>query len=301
MGYLLQQLANGLHIGAIYALLAFGYALTNGVLHRTNLAHGALFAFGGQVTILASVFGWQSLWLTLPATLALGAVAGLGYTLLAAHLLSRTVFEPLRTRSPNTIVAATLGAALVLMELARLAADTRDYWLPPLMSDPVTLFATPGFHVALTGLQIVNCFIAGAVLIVSANYLDHSRAGRAWRAVRDDPAAAALCGLDPRRVLRRAVLAGAAFAALAGGLAAFYFGNVSFGTGLVFGLKVLFVTAVGGYLSPARAAAGAWAFGLAESLWSGYFPIEWRDAWMFAFLAGLLVLRRDRERQPGLS
>ena len=60
------------------------------------------------------------------------------------------------------------------------------------------------------------------------------------------------------------------------------------------------MTAVGGYLAPARAALGALAFGIAESLWSGYFPIEWRDAWMFLFLIALLVLR-PTQQEPGTS
>jgi branched-chain amino acid transport system permease protein len=50
------------------------------------------------------------------------------------------------------------------------------------------------------------------------------------------------------------------------------------------------VTAVGGYLSPVQAALGAAAFGMGESLWAGYFPIEWRDAWMYALLVAMLVL-----------
>jgi branched-chain amino acid transport system permease protein len=86
------------------------------------------------------------------------------------------------------------------------------------------------------------------------------------------------------------VLGGAFFAALAGTEAALYYGNISFGTGLVYGLKILFVTAVGGYRAPLPAAAGAACFGIGESLWAGYFPIEWRDGWMFAFLVALLVL-----------
>ena len=70
----------------------------------------------------------------------------------------------------------------------------------------------------------------------------------------------------------------------------------SFGTGLIFGLKVLFVTAVGGYRSPSRAAGGAMIFGMAEALWAGYFPVEWRDGAMFAGLVALLILRpRDRD------
>jgi branched-chain amino acid transport system permease protein len=108
--------------------------------------------------------------------------------------------------------------------------------------------------------------------------------------VSDDPHAAQLCGVDTRAVSHAAVLGGGLTAALAGVLAALYYGNISFGTGLTYGLKILFVTAVGGYLSPVRAAWGGLAFGLAESLWAGYFPAEWRDAWMFLFLVAMLVL-----------
>jgi hypothetical protein len=117
------------------------------------------------------------------------------------------------------------------------------------------------------------------------------RFGRDWRAVSDDPSAAALCGVDTGRVFRGAVVLGGLFAALAGILAGLYFGNISFGTGLVFGLKVLFITAVGGYSQPLRAAVGAALFGMAETLWAGYFPIEWRDGWMFLLLVAMLVLR----------
>ena len=120
MAYFLQQFLNGLHIGSIYALLAFGYALTYGILRRANLAHGAIFAFGGQVGILATVFAWNVLWLTLPAALGFGMLLAFAYAGLAAHVVSRTVLEPLRAGNPNTIVAATLAVAIVLMELGRL-------------------------------------------------------------------------------------------------------------------------------------------------------------------------------------
>jgi len=41
MLYFFQQVLNGFHSAALYALLAFGYSLTNGVLHRTNIAYGS--------------------------------------------------------------------------------------------------------------------------------------------------------------------------------------------------------------------------------------------------------------------
>ncbi|WP_274627717.1 branched-chain amino acid ABC transporter permease [Arvimicrobium flavum] len=291
MLYFLQQVMNGLHSGALYALLAFGYALTNGVLKRTNLAYGAVFAFCGQTAILVAVFGWYVLFLTLPATIALGTAAALLYAVLVSEVLSRKVFAPLAKSSPNTIVTATLGVSIVLMELVRIGADTKDFWLPPMLAAPVVFAAADGFRVTLTVIQLVNCALIASLIGVAALLLQRSSYGRQWRAVCDDSAAAELCGVDADRVFRGAVLGGSMAAAVAGILAALYFGNISFGTGLIFGLKVLFVTAVGGYRSPLQAAGGAMIFGIAEALWSGYFAIEWRDAAMFAGLVTLLVLR----------
>ncbi|MBX3578838.1 MAG: branched-chain amino acid ABC transporter permease [Rhizobiaceae bacterium] len=298
MAYFLQQVLNGVHAGALYALLAFGYALTHGVLHRTNLAYGALFAFSGQTAILVAVFGWHVLWLALPATVALGVAVSFAYAWLVGTVLSRSVFQPLAGRSPNTIVAATLGVSLVLMEIARLAAETRDFWLPPMLASPVVFAESGGFKVTLTVIQLLNCAVVLATVAGGGIFLARSSWGRAWRAVCDDARAAALVGVDVARVFHLAVIGGALAAALAGTLAALYYGNISFGTGLAFGLKVLFLTAVGGYESPVRSAAGAATFGLAEALWSGYFPFEWRDGWMFAFLVALLVLRPERDPGP---
>ena len=55
MLYFFQQVLNGLHSGALYALLAFGYVLTNGILHRTNLAYGAVFTMGGVDPVLVGM------------------------------------------------------------------------------------------------------------------------------------------------------------------------------------------------------------------------------------------------------
>lgn len=298
MFYFMQQMLNGVHSGALYALLAFGYALSNGVLHRTNLAHGAIFAFSGQTMILMAVFGWQVLWLTLPATIAFGVLGALASAAGTGYILARSILAPLASRSPNAMVVVTLGVSLVLMELGRLAAETRDLWLPPILAMPVVLAEKDGLSVTLTVIQLLNCTVVAATVAVLGLLLARTRHGRWWRAVRDDPATAAICGIDVRGVFVGAIVAGALTAALAGTLAALYYGNVSFGTGLVFGLKILFLTAIGGYSAPLRAASGAFAFGVAESLWTGYFAVEWRDAWMFGFLVALLVLRPHADARP---
>lgn len=299
MLYFLQQLLNGVHSAAIYALLAFGYALGNGLLRRTNLAYGGIFAFCGQTMILAAVYGWQVLWLTLPATVAFGILVALAYAAFLSRLLSRAVFAPLATRSPNAIVAATLGVLLVLSELSRIAADTHDYWLPPMLATPVIFASGGGFVATLTVIQLINTAIVALAIVSGAALLARSEFGRHWRATADDPFAAQLCGIDTARIFHRALLCGGLCAGLAGVLAALYYGNLGFGAGLVYGLKILFIAAVGGYYAPGKAALGAAAFGMAEALWAGYFPIEWRDAWMYALLAAMLVLAGDRRDAPG--
>ncbi|MCO5064918.1 MAG: branched-chain amino acid ABC transporter permease [Rhizobiaceae bacterium] len=291
MFYFLQQALLGIHAGAIYALLAFSYVLLNALLRRTNLAHGPVFAFCGHTMILATLFGWNALWLTWPAAIAFGSMIALAYAALLGMVLSRHIFEPLRASAPNTIVAATLGVAIVLMEASRIAAHTRDYWLPPILSAPLTFVESNGFRVTLTPNQIFGVLTVALLLGAGSVYLARSNFGRYWHAVADDPTAAALCGIDPARVFRKASVLSALLAAVAGTLAALYYGNISFGTGLVYGLKVLFVTAAGSYTSPPLAALGAFAFGMGETIWGGYFPVEWRDGWMLAFLAATLVLR----------
>jgi branched-chain amino acid transport system permease protein len=290
MIYLFQQALNGLHSGALYALLAFGYALTNGTLKRTNLAYGGLFAFGGQTMILVAVFGWNVLWLTLPATVALGIAIALAYVALVSSLLAGRVLRPLAAASPNAIVTATLGVLIALTEFSRIAADTHDFWLPPMLAIPVVFARTGSFEATMTVIQLLNCALASVALILGGIALSRSNFGRAWRAVCDDPGAAALCGADTDKISHLAIVAGGLCAATAGIMAGLFYGNIGFGAGLIYGLKILFVTAVGGYLSPSRAALGAAAYGLVESLWAGYFPVEWREAWMLAMLAAMLVL-----------
>lgn len=72
MAYFLQQIANAVPVAALYAALAFGYAIAFAVTRRADLTYGALFAFAGQIFVLFADVGWNRLWLVLPAALGLG-------------------------------------------------------------------------------------------------------------------------------------------------------------------------------------------------------------------------------------
>ena len=123
-----------------------------------------------------------------------------------------------------------------------------------------------------------------------------SRQGRNWRAVSDDPLAASLLGIDAGRVVVLAGLTTAAFSAVSGIMATAYYGSMDFGAGLMFGLKVVMIAAIGDQSSPARCAVGAALFGLAETFWGAYMPFLWRDLAMFSVLVVLAVVMRQERR-----
>lgn len=298
MAYFLQQLASALPIAALYALLAFGYSISFSVTRRADLTYGALFAFAGQIFLLFSYFAWNRLWLVLPAALALGAVLALVYALGAGLLIGRSIMRRISANSANTVVVASLGVALVLMELSRIAAETRSLWLPPFLNTPLVLWSDPRFPVTLTVIQLVNTGLMLAIVGAGHVFLARSAWGRSWRAVSDDAGAAALCGIDGSRVFVAAYGFSALLAAISGILATSYYGNMDFGAGLVFGVKVLFIAAIGGQTAPLLAAVGAAAMGLGETLWSAYGPMLWRDFAIFSFLVLLLVLTQREQFQP---
>lgn len=298
MLYFLQQIANAVPIAALYAALAFGYAIAFAVTRRADLTYGALFAFSGQMFVLFADFGWNKLWLVLPAALGLGAAAGLMFGVGAGLVAGRYVMRPLAFSSANTVVVASLGCLLVLMETSRLASDTRSLWLPPFLNGNVVFWSDPKFPVTLTVIQLLNTLLMVALTAGGHWFLAHSRAGRSWRAVSEDRGAAALCGIDATRVYIVAYGAAASTAAFCGILAASYYGNMDFGTGLTFGVKVLFIAAIGGQTSPLCAALGAAAIGLLEALWVAYGPTLWRDFAIFGFLIIVLAVTRQEKAIP---
>jgi branched-chain amino acid transport system permease protein len=295
MAYLLQQILNAVPVASLYACLAFGYALAFGVTRRPDITFGALVALSGQMCLLFVEYGWGRLYLILPASLLLGIVAGFAYALLAGWTSARYVMLPLHRRSANSVIVASLGLVILISEGARLALDTRSLWLPPLWQGQIVFGEIGGFTIGLSAVQWIHSALMVALVVLGHIVLTRSRAGRLWQAVCQDPFAARLLGVDADQVFVAAMMSSAALAALAGLSATVLYGTMDFGAGLMFGLKVVLIAAAGGYFRPLHSAIGAAGVGFAETLWSAYGPMIWRDAVIIAALVFLLVLSR-RER-----
>lgn len=296
MGYTLQQLLNSLPLAALYAVLAFGYSVSFALTKRADLTYGALFAFSGHSFLLGAHWGWNLLFLTFAASLMAGAVLSLLCVVLLGMAIGRLVITPLAAKAPNAFTVASLGLLLALMETARLASNTQELWLPPFLNRPLEWSLSPFGSVTITQLQLVNSLVLIAILCGGALFLARSRWGQRWRALSEDRQAAALCGVSASAVCTQAYALSALLAAISGILATMHYGTMGFAAGLIFGLKVVLIAAAGGHFHPVRSAMGAAAIGVAETLWSGFGPIIWRDAAILSALALLLVVtRRERE------
>jgi branched-chain amino acid transport system permease protein len=288
---LAQALLVSLPRTAIYALLAAAYALVFGLVSRINLAFGEIAALGGAAATagasLAVAAGIASPLAGLAAGLVLAAFAAGMHGAVGGWLAVGAV--PPRHRQASLI--ATVGLSLALMEGLRLAGSTVTVWLPPVWSGAVPLAKAGTFVVAVTPMTLLvaglGFLAAGALLALIAR----SAYGRAWRAVSDDPLAAALMGVDVRRLLLLTLALSGALAGLAGGLVVAQYGAFGFAGGFVFGLKALIAAVLGGIGSVPGALLGGVLVALFETLWSWLMPIEGRDAALYAVLVAVLIWR----------
>lgn len=285
--YLLQQLANALAPSAIYALLAAGYAVIYGITGRINLAFGEFATVGSFAALSGVVLG-----ATTAGAIPLLALSGLALAATTGAALGQIlwalVFAPLHRRSSQALLIATIGLAIALAEGLRLLAGSRLRWLQPLYTVPFQLgpITVSPSQLALPALAVAAVAAVGLTIRSTAF-------GRAYRAVSDDPGAAALMGVNVDRTIARACVLGSALAGVAGFVIAAHYGVVSFSMGTMLGLKALTAAVLGGIGSIPGAALGGLLIGLLEGLWAGYLPVAYRDVAVFAALAALLALRPD--------
>lgn len=205
MDVIVQILASGLTLGAMYAISTIGLALVYGSLNMLNMAHGALLALGGYVCL----YGMQSL--GLPAILALAlamvvcGVAGLLiYVLAASPMLSSKNFE-------TQIFIATIGIGAVLENLILKGFG------PQPVAQPLNL--TGALVIGNVHIPYQNILILGvAVLLMAAValLLNRTRMGRAIRATAQNRDAAQLMGIRVGWVYAQVLAISGALAAVSG-------------------------------------------------------------------------------------
>ena len=288
LAYALQQALNALPDAAVYGLLAAAYSLVYGLSGRINLAFGEIAALGG----IASVTGAAAMRDAAPGPL-LGLALGLGVWTAMLHggAVEATALWRLRRAPGQQALVATLGVALVLREYARLATGAQPRWVAPVLAEPVRLARAGAFVVTVTPMALL---LAAGAAATSAGLLllfRLTRFGRDWRATADDPLAAALMGIDPRRLSLQTALLAAAVVGAAGAGVTLHYGGIGFDYTTGLGLKALIAAIVGGIGSVPGAFLGGVGIAAFEALWSSALPVGDRDLALDVLLVAVLTLR----------
>jgi branched-chain amino acid transport system permease protein len=286
---LLQQIINGLTLGSVYALIALGYTMVYGILELINFAHGEIYMIGAYLGIILLAF-FTAAGLTavsLPLTLLL--VICLATVICAAYgfTVEKVAYRPLRNAPRLSPLISAIGVSIFFQNYVMLTQGATDKVFP-------SLFGTGGFQFLSTRVS----YLQAAIIVVSAimmvflqAFVMKTKTGKAMRAVAQDKTMASLLGINVDKVISITFVVGSGLAAVAGVMVAAYYGLVNYFIGYIAGIKAFTAAVLGGIGSVPGAMFGGILLGLVESLGASYISSEYKDAYAFLVLIGILLVR----------
>ena len=288
---LLQQVINGLSLGAMYALLALGFTLVYGILELINFAHFNVFMVSSFIGMWALEFlglSGQSQVLTGMALVGTLAFA-FAVTMLAAGAIGvaieRIALRPLRgVRGPAAMIT-TIGVSYILFNIILLTVGASSQNFPnPL---PVVRWEIAGAVLQLR--EVLIWSITLLLMLALHLFVNRTRLGKAMRATAQDAEAARMMGVDVDRVVVIAFFLGSALAGAAALIFGLYYNFTSFIIGYTAGLRAFTAAVLGGIGSVTGAMVGGVLIGLVESLGGHFFATRWADVIIFSILILVLV------------
>lgn len=273
-----QILLNGLVLGGLYACIAVGFSLVWGVLNVINILHGSFVVLGSYIAYFAyTQYGIHPF---LSVVLAGGALFVLGYAL-QAGIINRVVGAPVLT----TLVL-TFGLDLLLNN-SMLVAFTADYRSVQ-VANPLGSTVIGGLILPLDRLvaMLLACALTGILYLV----LVRSSIGRAIVAVRMDREAAALMGVNVKRIYAITFGLGALMAGAAGSLLSVIFPISPLNSSEFLGIAFI-VCVLGGLGSISGAIVGGLVLGAIQSFGALFIGPQHGLTIAFVLLIILLIFK----------
>ena len=293
----IQQLLNGLSLGAIYALIALGYTMVYGVLRFINFAHGDVFMVGAFAGLylapgVMKLFGGNGSWMGTLAVL-LGAMA---ISAILGIVIEKLAYRPLRNRPRLTVLITAIGVSIFLENMGQFVFGVDPQSFPDLINDhAVTLPAWMGQFTDLT-IMTSQVLVFGVTILLLAALtfiVMKTKLGLAMRALSVNPTATSLMGVNNDVVISFTFGLGSALAGAAGVLISLQQPSIDPLMGLQPGIKAFVAAVLGGIGNIPGAALGGVLIGVIETLVVGYsdrlhISSGYRDA--VAFLLLILIL-----------
>ena len=279
----LQQLLNGLSLGAIYALIALGYTMVYGVLRFINFAHSDVFMVGaffgyylGRHVPVGTVWGGL-LVLT-------GAMIGCA---LLGMLIERLVYRPLRNSPTLNVLITAIGVSLLLEYSGQLVFGAAPRTFPAIF--PAADYRLGELSISSNQIMVIGVTLAmlGALRFIVMK----TKIGTAMRAVSLNPKAASLVGINNDFIISFTFALGSALAAAGGILYALNYPSIDPLMGVMPGLKAFVAAILGGIGNIPGAALGGLILGTVETFVGGSHWSTYKDAIAFAILIVILLFR----------
>jgi len=289
----LQQVINGLSLGAFYALIALGYTMVYGVLRFINFAHGDIFMIGAYCgyylspTVLrfcekffGGAAGAVGVVLVLLASMAICAVLGV--------VIERLAYKPLRNRPKLAVLITAIGVSLFLEYGGQFVFGAVPQSFPELIPDrPVGGIGS----LSLTTNQVL-VFGVTILLLIALNYtVKRTKMGLAMRAVSMNATAAQLMGVNINTVISFTFALGSALAGAAGILFSVSYPSIDPLMGVMPGIKAFVAAVLGGIGNLPGAAVGGVIIGVVETFVAASSFSTYRDAIAFGILILILLFR----------
>ena len=291
MAYFLQQLINGLTLGAIYGLIAIGYTMVYGIIGMINFAHGEIYMIGAFIALVVfTILGAIGLTMV-PLVLLIVLIVTMLFTAVYGWTVERVAYRPLRGSFRLAPLISAIGMSIFLQNYVQLLQGARVKTLQPVITGGIEVMREGNFGVTLSYLQILIVVLTVLLMAGIALIIGRTRLGRAQRACEQDMGMAALLGINVDRIISLTFVMGAMLAAVAGVMVTLYYGVIDFFIGFLAGIKAFSAAVLGGIGSVPGAMLGGLLIGLIEAMWAAYFSAEYKDVAAFSILVIVLIFR----------
>ncbi|HGV9259285.1 branched-chain amino acid ABC transporter permease LivH [Klebsiella aerogenes] len=288
--FFLQQLINGLTLGAVYGLIAIGYTMVYGIIGMINFAHGEVYMVSAYLCAiglaLLAYFGIHSFPLLIFGMLVFTIIV----TGVYGWAIERIAYRPLRNSTRLAPLISAIGMSLILQNYVQLSQGPNQQGIPTLMHGVLRLTVGDGV-VQITWTKIFILLAAFVGMVVLSWIINHTQLGRVCRATQQDRRMAAILGINTDRVISLVFMIGAAMAGLAGVLVTMNYGTFDFYIGFIIGIKAFTAAVLGGIGSLPGAMLGGLLLGVAEAQFAGLVNSDYKDVFSFALLVAILIFR----------
>ncbi|MEA2781016.1 MAG: branched-chain amino acid transport system permease protein [Rhodospirillaceae bacterium] len=276
----LQLLLDGVLIGSVFALAAYGMALVWGVMNIINVCQGEFVILGGYVALELARAGVQPL-LGIPAAAAVLFLVGwLCYRLVIFRIVERDRFISL---------LATFGLGILLAQLMHQMFGANVESFDPGLG---SWFLFEGV-VSISVTKVVACLVSLAIAGLLVLFMRFARLGQAIRATAQNARAARILGVDTDRVYAVTYALNAAICGAAGGLVVMIWVIQPF-AGLVYTVRAFMIVILAGLGNLPGVVLAALGLGAAEQFVGFVLGAQFQVSFVFLALVAILVLRSWR-------